>query len=407
MAEIAFEALLAGIETTPGTKVNPTHYANMIGSITPRNERYVPEEARGSYVARYRSRPVRWWGELQAEGPLDVYLLPLFLSMSATGNLTGQPTTPGGGTNSRLWTFLPNNTEDDLDKATFWWGERNTQMWYGAYGHINELRITNDASGTDGAMMTLTGATRKPAYEEFVIEGATAADPVAITTTTNHGLVDGTKVFITGVVGMVELNDRFFTIDDAATDTFTLVDEDGTGHTAYVSGGTVRVVAPPFPSQLTAPLIIGQEMQMWLDTSSAIGTTAITGRLISAEHTIPVGYVPKYLATGPGSDGSFTRLGRPTRSLTTTIKLELLDLDQMELFEDNTTVKLRVRHNGPLIEGSLYHYFQVDTYGPMTLDEFTDLEGVNRAVQFTVVSEYDATLGADWRVLVQNDRATL
>lgn len=146
---------------------------------------------------------------------------------------------------------------------------------------------------------------------------------------------------------------------------------------------------------------------MWLDTSSAIGTTAITGRLISAEHTIPVGYVPKYLATGPGSDGSFTRLGRPTRSLTTTIKLELLDLDQMELFEDNTTVKLRVRHNGPLIEGSLYHYFQVDTYGPMTLDEFTDLEGVNRAVQFTVVSEYDATLGADWRVLVQNDRATL
>ena len=55
---------------------------------------------------------------------------------------------------------------------------------------------------------------------------------------------------------------------------------------------------------------------MWLDTSSAIGTTAITGRLISAEHVIPVNYGYKYLAVGPTGSKTYTRTGRGKRSMT-------------------------------------------------------------------------------------------
>ena len=82
------------------------------------------------------------------------------------------------------------------------------------------------------------------------IDGASAANPVVITSLA-HGLANGTKIRITGVVGMVELNGLMFTITDVAANTFELQDPvalgesssdvDGTGFTAYTSGGSVAV----------------------------------------------------------------------------------------------------------------------------------------------------------------------
>lgn len=70
-----------------------------------------------------------------------------------------------------------------------------------------------------------------------VISGATAANPVVITSTA-HGLSNGTVVFIDSVVGMVELNGRAFVTANVATDTFELKGVDGTAYTTYASGGT-------------------------------------------------------------------------------------------------------------------------------------------------------------------------
>jgi hypothetical protein len=69
------------------------------------------------------------------------------------------------------------------------------------------------------------------------ITGATAADPVVITSN-NHGLQTGDTCTITGVVGMVEINDRTFTVTRVDANEFSLDSEDGTLHTAYTSGGT-------------------------------------------------------------------------------------------------------------------------------------------------------------------------
>jgi hypothetical protein len=69
------------------------------------------------------------------------------------------------------------------------------------------------------------------------ITGATAADPVVITSN-DHGLQTGDTCTITGVVGMVEINDRTFTVTRVDANEFSLDSEDGTGHTAYSSGGT-------------------------------------------------------------------------------------------------------------------------------------------------------------------------
>lgn len=72
------------------------------------------------------------------------------------------------------------------------------------------------------------------------ITGATAADPVAITAT-SHGFSDGDRVRITSVGGMTEINNRDFLISVSDANTFTLVGEDGSGHTSYTSGGTATL----------------------------------------------------------------------------------------------------------------------------------------------------------------------
>ena len=78
---------------------------------------------------------------------------------------------------------------------------------------------------------------------EKVITGATAADPVVITSN-GHGLANGTKVSIRGVVGMVELNiETAYTVASTATNTFELAGVDGSAFTGYTSGGVVTVAA--------------------------------------------------------------------------------------------------------------------------------------------------------------------
>jgi len=92
----------------------------------------------------------------------------------------------------------------------------------------------------------------------FVISAATQADPVLITAV-GHTYSDGDEVRIMGIVGMTELNGRFFTVRNPAGNDFELEDlfgntVDGTVLTAYSSGGSVQsvftVVSPYTADQL-------------------------------------------------------------------------------------------------------------------------------------------------------------
>ena len=81
----------------------------------------------------------------------------------------------------------------------------------------------------------------------LAVTGATSADPVVITTSTSHGLSNGESVYISGVVGMTQLNGRTFNITSLTSTTFSLqnsagADIDGSGYTAYTSGGTADKV---------------------------------------------------------------------------------------------------------------------------------------------------------------------
>jgi hypothetical protein len=85
------------------------------------------------------------------------------------------------------------------------------------------------------------------------ISGATQANPIVLTITA-HGYSDGDDIYIDNVVGMTELNGRFFRVANKATNTVELTDYagnniDGTTYNAYASAGTsgkVYTLATPW-----------------------------------------------------------------------------------------------------------------------------------------------------------------
>lgn len=456
MAELAFEYLLAGLEAAGalGTPIDPpTRYLNMAGTVTPQRGIYRPPESRGALAEYYRSKPVRQWSAFEAEGGLDVYVLPILLNAIVKGGVDGTGataaelttdltgvnndlvytavtggsvgnaitveyvdpeaasqaleidvvgtairvwlatdvseaitttaddiaaaiaahpvastlvtvadaaaddgsgvvtemaatnlsggvgtdiTTPANGVLTRLWTFEPTMTSDDLRALTLYWGDPNVQAFQTAYNQIDSLTFASDASGEDGVTMAIAGMGQFPA----------------------------------------------------------------------------KTAPASVPAMLDAPLMAPGDMQVWIDSgSSAIGTTEIQGRVVSAEVTIPSGVVRKWLAAGPGGDLSFTKHGRGRRHIEARLVLELTDLTQYDLIMAHTSLKTRIRFNGPEIETeggqTFYHYCEVDVYGPADAMEWGENQGTNRTIQMTILSEYDATAGHDFCVRVQSDRETL
>jgi hypothetical protein len=76
---------------------------------------------------------------------------------------------------------------------------------------------------------------------DVTITGATQANPVVISST-GHGYSNGDEIIIENVGGMIELNEQHFIVTNAAANTYELYDVDGnpvdgTGYTAYTTGG--------------------------------------------------------------------------------------------------------------------------------------------------------------------------
>jgi uncharacterized protein (TIGR02217 family) len=82
------------------------------------------------------------------------------------------------------------------------------------------------------------------------ISGISKAASMVVTTTAPHGLGDGDIIFIDGVVGMTQANNRYYYVTKIDNFTFyanqsLTVATNSTGYTTYVSDGTVSVYAQP------------------------------------------------------------------------------------------------------------------------------------------------------------------
>lgn len=337
-AELAFESLSLALETTKGTAVTPpTHYLPMSGTMTPVREKYRPAESRGTLAEFYRAKTVRASAAWEAEGGADPNYAPVLFNMLVKAN--SSPSTPTNGVLTRLWTFTPTMTSDDLKSATLFFGDPNVQIFRSTYGMITDMTISADASGTDGATWSVNGTGQFPS----------------------------------------------------------------------------RVSAPTLPAQSVGDLLMPGAMQLWIDTSSAIGTTEVTGRFVSTEWRIPTGVTYKYYAGGPTGGLNFTKHGRAKRHAEATITVELNETSintgkEYLTWEADTTVRMRIRLNGSLIESvtpDYYSYLELDIYGPLDAFAWGDVEGSNRTMTFTVQSQYDSTLGADFSLKAQNTKTSI
>jgi hypothetical protein len=93
---------------------------------------------------------------------------------------------------------------------------------------------------------------------DVTISGATQANPVVITAT-GHSYDNGDEIRITSVAGMTELNNKRYLVANKTTNTFEITDVDGnnidgTGFTAYTSGGVANRVYEISTPYLTAEL---------------------------------------------------------------------------------------------------------------------------------------------------------
>lgn len=115
----------------------------------------------------------------------------------------------------------------------------------------SKLRIYEDAS------VTLNSSSKN-------ITGITQDDPGVFTCAT-HGFSTNDEIYIAGVVGMTELNGRFFRVVVVDPNTFTLKDLygdplDTSGYTAYTSGGTATIVY-----ELTSPYALADLFKFQFD----------------------------------------------------------------------------------------------------------------------------------------------
>lgn len=124
-----------------------------------------------------------------------------------------------------------------------------------AIGNITEMGLFFD----DGGMFN------HALFGRGTITGATQADPVVITSA-DHGLTSGQRVIIASVGGMTQLNGNRYYVSVLSSSTFSLYNDaalsdtvDGSGFSAYTSGGTWTVDIPKTSSTI---LVVRVEVQL-------------------------------------------------------------------------------------------------------------------------------------------------
>lgn len=160
-AETVFEYLALALETTKGTAVTPpTHYLPFSGQIKPIRTKYDTRDSNGTLAGITRSKTTAAESEWSGDGAVDPAYAPLLLNLLVKA--VTSPTTPTNGVLTRLWTFAPTMTSDDLKAATFYFGDPNVQIFQAAYCMAEQMTVSADASGEDAATWSLNGFGRFP-----------------------------------------------------------------------------------------------------------------------------------------------------------------------------------------------------------------------------------------------------
>lgn len=169
------------------------------------------------------------------------------------------------------------------------------------------------SAGSETLEYVVTAISKDTGEESFAglsdvrtITAISQQNPGRITTATPHGLVSGERVLVDDVDGMVEVNDRYYTVEVVSGTVFKLVGVDTTGYTAYTANGKVwllrwKVASVIFPTSankvnITIPVDYG--LASYCKVYRRTGGTGVFGLIGQAN------FVGAF-NTGPDSDNFF------------------------------------------------------------------------------------------------------
>ena len=157
----------------------------------------------------------------------------------AVKDLSNMIVFPQGGVTRRPGTYYAGTTKDGGQVRLINFEFSDTQAYVLEFGNLY-VRIYKDGG-------LVTAATT-------AISAITKANP-AVVTSNSHGMSNGDRVFISGVVGMTEVNNREFTVAGVTTNTFQLSGINSSAFTTYGSAGTagkvIEITTPYTTSQLS------------------------------------------------------------------------------------------------------------------------------------------------------------
>jgi len=139
----------------------------------------------------------------------------------AAKELTNMVSFPQGGITRRPGSYYA-GTSKDGGKVRLMNFEFSDEQAYVLEFGANYIRVFKDGGIVTEATKTITAVTK--------------ANP-AVVTASSHGFSNGDRVYITGVVGMTQLNNREFTVANQTTNTFELSGINSTGFDTYSSAG--------------------------------------------------------------------------------------------------------------------------------------------------------------------------
>jgi hypothetical protein len=158
-------------------------------------------------------------------------------------DLTNMVVMPHGGVTRRPGTEFLGEVLDSSTTARLIPFQFKTSDTYILEFSEYEMRVfRNDLQVLDATTRTITNVTQ--------------ADPVVVTTSGSHGFVQGQEIYIDGIVGMTELNNRNYIVRAIPSSTSFYLqdlfgnDIDSTSFTAYTSGGTANRIyeeTTPYP----------------------------------------------------------------------------------------------------------------------------------------------------------------
>ncbi len=149
--------------------------------------------------------------------------------------------------------------------------------------------------------------------------------------------------------------------------------------------------------------VLGTLTKVYIDTSSAFGTTQRVGAIVSADIDITVGTNPRYTLDGQRNPYRMAVTGN--RTIGAKIVAEYDAQTEYTATHADTAKRVRVKATGPTLGGSTY-ICQLDLPGTWDSHEFGDDGGVVTEM-LTLTGQYDATPASDVNASVTTDSATL